>query len=236
MAVFTVFTAAVTATAAFFVGLYTTEYYFTFRSCILFATYLGEGGLVQMNDNTHACSFVFVSEIVLTFLTLLLALWFVIKARLGIGGKAEMWSSLVQLVLLLLVFVLAVTASIITTVGFQHTCQSVHRTLTNTTILCSDLYFYSPELELSIANGDAYFFLPVLILEITAWIGAVFVFILLATSFLSVVGHLYWRDIRYTIWQKFIMHEVTISSCILCYHALILLCIQVVLRNSYNYK
>ena len=117
------------------------------RLCILYASNKGE--LVEpLNKNSQICAFSFIGECVVGSFTAALTVWFAIKARCGVGWKAEVWSSLVQLIVLIPLFLMATICATVITAGVQHTCESsIFNNFTSNTSDCAQLYFHGSPYE-----------------------------------------------------------------------------------------
>lgn len=184
MAVFCFFAAGPAIVAASFLGSVSESGDFPPQQCILFASH--DGNRVEFSTDLLPCNFSLIGELVVACSVLSFAFWLWIKARCGIAWHAEMWCSLAQLVVLLLILLLAVACGTIITAGLWHTCSSTHLNsfATSDKISCDNLT-YTP---MTFYNyGDVTFFQPILIAVITAWVEAAVVFFLLVASIISIV-------------------------------------------------
>ena len=157
--------------------------------CILFASF---EDVELVTNSRSACAFSFIGDSIVACCALLLVVWFVVKARCGVGWKYEMWSSLVQLVAVTMMLVLSGSSGAVITVGFQRTCVSLSD-YTNTTLnlipCIQRLPIYLPDRNEVDAKLLQFFSEITLAMLATAWISAALVLILLAASVLSVFVH-----------------------------------------------
>ena len=188
MALCAVLSATATASAAIIWG-FVVNVLAEDRVCILFASNKGE--LIEpLNKNSQICAFSFIGECVVGSFTTALTVWFAIKARCGVGWKAEVWSSLVQLIVLMPLFLIATICATVITAGIQHTCESsIFNNFTSNTSDCAQLYFHGSTYVDSSIRREYIFLNWMLAVMIPAWTGTALLLILLFASMLSIMIH-----------------------------------------------